>query len=297
LTGPVPGIALPILPCTNNRYFMIFPDRSVIADCVDTADPLGQGGTINSSRGAEPSRASYTFVNSANPVLPQVQVVTDANESVLSVYFFQYDPDTFVQTTQYACMLAECNGITLGPVTTNTDLGPENPVLIRNVTFDGTVLSGLNSDGTPTQTTATLKASFTTVYFVDASSPLRFPPPTPCSVDYNVIAIDVLSGPFNFCSGPGGLSVSDGGSGDRDYLINDDSGYSITVRVRTGALAAVEYISPVNQTFRCDGDCVGVAISDHTVTFTNLVLHEAQDFPRPGPRTATLNSGPLTFPP
>ena len=297
LVGAVPGIALPILPCANNKYFMIFPDRSVIADCVDAADPLGLGGTISSARGAEPSRANYTFVNSANPVLPQVQVVTDANDSVVSVYFFQYDPETFEQTTQYACMLAECNGITLGAVTTNTDLGPDSPVLIRNVTFDGTVLSGLNPDGTPTNTTATLKASFTTVYYVDPFSPLTFPPLTPCAGGYDTIAIEVLSGPFNFCSGAGSLLASDLGNGDIDYVINDDFGYSITVRVRAGVLAGVDYVSPVNQTFRCEADCMGIAISDRTVTFTNTVLHEVQDFPRPGPRTATLNSGALTFPP
>ena len=303
LLGAIPGVSLPVLPCANNKYFLILPDRSVIADCVDTTDPLGLGGTINSLRGAEPSRATYTFVNGANPVLPQVQVVTDANDSVVSVYFFEYDPNTFLQTRQYACMLDECNGVTLGNVTTNTDLGPENPVLIRNVTFDGTVLSGLNPDGAPTHTAATLKASFTTVYYADPNAPLTFPPLVPCSSGYDSIGIAVLSGPFNFCSAPASRLASDLGNGDADYLINDDSGYSITVRVRAAALASVEYISPVNQTFRCDADCAGVVISEpdvsgqRTVTFTHAVLHEAQEFPRPGPRTATLNSGALSFPP
>jgi hypothetical protein len=301
--GAIPGIALPILPCSNNRFFMIFPDRNVIADCVDVADPLSLGGTINSSRGAAPSRAIYTFVNSANPVFPQVQVVTDANDSIVSVYFFQYDPDTFEQITQYACMLSECNGVTLGAVTTNTDLGPENPVLIRNVTFDGTVLTGFNPDGTPANFTATLKASFTTVYYIDPNAPLLFPPLTPCTGGYDTIAINVLSGPFNFCSRPGSLLASDLGNGDLDYLINDDVGYSITVHVRAGALAGVDYVSPVNQTFRCETDCMGIALSgpdgsgNRTVTFTNTVLHEQQDFRRPGPRTATLDSGALTFSP
>jgi hypothetical protein len=303
VVGAIPGIALPILPCSNNRFFMIFPDRSVIADCVDVADPLALGGTINSSRGAEPSRATYTFVNSAKPTLPQVQVVTDANDSIVSVYFFQYDPDTFEQITQYHCMLAECNGITLGAVTKNTDLGPENPVLIRNVTFDGTVLAGLNPAGIPINATATLKASFTTVYYVDPNAPLVFPPLMPCAGGYDTIAIDVLSGPFNFCSPPGSLLASDLGNGDLDYLINDDVGYSITVHVRAGALAGIDYVSPVNQTFRCEVDCTGVALSgpdgpgNRTVTFTHVVLHELQDFPRPGPRTAILNSGSLTFSP
>ena len=155
----------------------------------------------------------------------------------------------------------------------------------------------------PTHAVATLKASFTTVYYVDPNAPLAFPPLVPCSSGYDSIGIAVLSGPFNFCSAPASRLASDLGNGDADYLINDDSGYSITVRVRAAALASVEYISPVNQTFRCDADCAGVVISEpdvsgqRTVTFTHAVLHEAQEFPRPGPRTATLNSGALSFPP
>lgn len=86
LVGAIPGVALPVLPCDNNKYYVILADRTVIGDCVDAFDPLGLGGTIVSPRGAEPSRAVYLYGNSGstNPRRPQLEVVTDANDSLVS---------------------------------------------------------------------------------------------------------------------------------------------------------------------------------------------------------------------
>ncbi|WP_129774432.1 hypothetical protein [Peristeroidobacter soli] len=306
LRGAIPGVELPVLPCSTNKFFVVLADNTVIAQCVDAFDPLNIGGTLNTSRGATPSRAVYAFADTsgADPAYPQVELVTDGNDSVVSVYFFQYDPATLIPTVRFACEAEACNGITLGPVTVNTDLGPDMPVLVRNVSFANTTLSGMTESGAPTGTTATLKASFTTVYFVDPNTPLVFPALAGCDPASDTVAIDVLSGPFNFCSAEANRTTSVLDNGDQKLEMFDDQSFApIEVILRAGAVVSVTYSSPVSQAFRCDADCDGVSVSlpdtlgHRTVTFAGTVLHEVQSFPRPGTRTTTLNGGPLVFPP
>lgn len=304
LMGAIPGVPLPVLPCDDNRFFVILEDRSVVADCVDTFDPLGIGGTLNNVRGGVPSRAQYRFSNGASPTNARVELVTDANDSVLSVYFADSDPETFVTRRRFVCQGSECNGITLGPVTVNTDLGPDNPVLVRNVTMDDTLLSGINADGTPTNTSATLKASFTTVYYVDPFDPLEFPPLEDCPSGSDPISITVHSGSFNFCSNPADRGVFVQGDGTIELFMPDANYFTpISVLVRGGVVTQVDFDSNVNQRYRCMGNCTGVTISEpdefgnRTLTFDGTVLNETQTFPLPGPRTAVLSGGPLVFPP
>lgn len=306
LMGAIPGVELPVLPCTNNKFFVILDDNTVFAQCVDAFDPLNIGGTLNSSRGAAPSRAVYGFADTsgANPAYPQVQLVTDGNDSVMSVYFFQYDPETLIPTIRFACQAEACTGITLGPVTVNTDLGPDMPVLVRNVSFDDTVLSGMTETGAPTGTSARLRASFTTVYFVDPYSPLMFPPLADCIPTADTVSIDVHTGPFNFCSVAANRTASTLANADLRLSMPDNQSFApITVILRGGSVVSVRYNSPVNQSFLCDVDCQGVTVSEpddlgrRAVTFTATVLHEVQSFPLPGTRTATLNSGAILFPP
>ncbi len=229
--------------------------------------------------------------------------MTDGNDSVVSVYFFQYDPATLIPTIRFACEGEACNGITLGPVTVNTDLGPELPVLVRNVSFANTILSGRTETGAPTNTTAMLKASFTTVYFVDPNTPLVFPSLADCDPASDTVSIDVLSGPFNFCSAAANRMTSAPAVADVKLEMLDDQSFApIEVILRAGSVVSVIYNSPVSQAFRCDVDCDGVTVSlpdnlgRRIVTFADTVLYEVQSFPLPGRRTATLNGSPIVFP-
>ncbi len=306
LASAIPGVELPVLPCTTNKFFVILEDNTVIAQCVDAFDPLNLGGTLNNTRGAAPSRAVYVFSNSSgvDPASPRVEVVMDGNDRVLSVYFSQYEPGTFTTNLRYACEAEACNGVTLGPVTVNTDLGPDYPVLVRNVTLTDTILAGMTEGGAPTTTSATLKASFTTVYFVDPYAPLLFPPLEDCNPGSATVSVEVDSGPFNFCSAEANRWTSLPNDTDLRLDTRDDQTFSpIEVTLRGESVVTVNYNSPVNQSFRCVDECVGVTVSPpdslgrRTVTFENTVLYEAQSFPRPGTRTATLNSGPIEYPP
>jgi hypothetical protein len=306
LMGAIPSVQLPVLPCDHNKFYAILEDNTVIGQCVDAFDPLNVGGTINQLRGAEPARAVYAFNNSSgiDPAYPQVELVMDGNDSVVSVYFFQYDPETFIPSMQFACEGAECNGITLGPVTVNTDLGPEYPVLIRNVTFDDTVLSGMTLTGEPTGTAATLRASFTTVYFTDPFAPVLYPPLADCDPASVTVSVEVHSGSFNFCSSEAFRLASTTGESDVKLEMYDDGTFApIELTLRDDAVVSVIFHSSVGSSFSCSATCEGVSVStpdelgQRTVSFANTVLYEVQSFPRPGPRTATLDGGPIAFPP
>jgi hypothetical protein len=184
----------------------------------------------------------------------------------------------------------------------NTDLGPDLPVFVRNVTLANTILSGMTATGAPTNTTATLKAAFTTVYFVDPNTPLLFPSLVACAPASDTLAINVLSGPFNFCSAAANRTASVPPDADLKLEMLDNQTFaSIEVILRAGSVVSVTYNSPVSQVFRCNSDCNGVTVSPpdnlgrRTLTFAGTVLHEVQSFPLPGPWTTTLNSGPIVF--
>jgi hypothetical protein len=161
----------------------------------------------------------------------------------------------------------------------------------------------MTETGMPTNTTAVLKASFTTVYFVDPNTPFVFPPLADCDPASDRVSIDVLSGPFNFCSAQADRMASAPDGADLKLEMFDIQSFApIEVIVRAGSVVSVTYNSPVSQAFRCDADCAGVKVSPpddlgrRTLTFTDTVLHEVQSFPLPGTRAATLNGGPIVFP-
>lgn|GEM_PF-3367921 len=306
LLGAIPGIALPILPCDNNRYHVILEDRIVIGDCVDAVDPLNFGGTLALIFGAEPPRGRYRFINSGSthPNRPSVEMVTDANTSVLSVYFSTIDPNTSEPDLRYVCQGAGCNGIVLGLLTESDVQGPGLPVFVRDITFDNTVLREITADGAATGMVATLEAAFTTVYFADPSSNMRFPSLSSCQPGTDAVSIAPdIAGAFNFCSDPIERRAFDLGDDTLQLLATNDLQEPITIDLHAGAIVRVSYRNfQVNQRYICSIDCAGVIVSPpaadgtRTVQLDGTVLHEEQTFPLPGPRTLTLNSGDLVFP-
>ncbi|HEY0943587.1 MAG TPA: hypothetical protein VGE08_26110 [Steroidobacter sp.] len=307
LGGAIPGVELPVLPCAHNKYFVILDDNSVVAECVDTFDPFSIGGTMSALRGVTPSRAIYRFSSSSSidPTFPQLELVMDGNDSLVSVYFYRYDPETFVPDVRFACEAEACNGITLGSVTVNTSLGPDYPVLVRDVTFADTILSGMTESGAPTGAAAKLRAAVTTVYYVDPYAPFLHPPLEDCDPTSATVSVDVHSGPFNFCSAEAiryAFMLND--TDLRLEATEDRTLAPLQVDLRGESVLRVYYNNGmINQSFHCELDCEGVTVSPpdslgrRTVTFDGTVLHEDQSFPRPGTRTATFTGGPIVFPP
>jgi hypothetical protein len=306
LMGPIPGVAIPVLPCDHNKFIVILPERRVAAECVEASDPLNLGGTLSHTVGATPSRAVYTLrATSKDPARPQLEVVMDANDRLLSVYFSERVPGASTIASRFACETTACNGVTLGPVTVDTDvLGPDQPVMVRTATFDDTVLPGLAEDGSPTDTFATLDASFTMVYWVDPYNPFLYPPLAPCRAGSDAISVEAFSGPFNFCTAPNRRRAVARAGGDIELNTTDDdgSGRRVVILMRGGDVVSVTLNTQLNEQLSCTATCTGITVSppdasnNVAVTFDGTVLYEVQSFPRPGERTVTLRSGPLLFP-
>ncbi len=309
LKSAVPNIVLPVLPCTDNRFDLILPDRTVQAACVPPTDPLSLGGTLSGTFGADPSRALYAFydVNNTANSYTQVDLTMDADNGVVQVLAYTYDPNTGTASDRFYCQLADCANITLGPVTVNTDLGPDNPVEIRNISFADTPMAGLDDSG-PTGLTAKLEGSFTLVYYVDPYNPLLFPTLADCMGGSDTLTATAGPNSFNFCSAAANRAAYGLAGGGLNFSLIDDSYYS-PINVFTdasGNVTQASYSSTVNETYLCLNDCSGITVSaaapdgSRTLTFDGAVLHEAlyiePKFYLKGERTVTFSGPPLSFP-
>ncbi len=310
LAGAVPGITLPTLPCVNNRFFVIFEDRSVTGDCVDANDPLNIGGTFGGVVG--PGREGYTFANSATtlPEYPRFEIVLDYSTpepTVASVFYVDNDPDTGGIRNRYVCQTATCNGATVGPITVNTGAG--FPIEVVPFTLDGTVLTGLNEDGSATGATVTVRASL--VALRDPSQVVMYPHLTDCAPEADAIAARTADAEFNLCVPQNDIdngflyrASTDLGNGDIQLAMGSDTGDQIIVNLHNDVLVeALVGLASTGEQFRCSTDCVGVTVSaadgagQRTVSFANSALRRIQSFPLPGDRTLTLSSGGLVIPP
>ncbi|HVY06765.1 MAG TPA: hypothetical protein VHB46_12380 [Burkholderiales bacterium] len=300
----------PPLNCLDNRFFLTLPDTSIVADCVSTdTGPVAISGTRSEMAGL--TRDKYHFANDGSTpqppqtASPEVNVVLDSNSSIVSIAFKQRDPNTGEVVDNFACQFAACNGVTLGPITVQTKFGLD--FLVRNITMNGTILSGINPDSTLTGTTATLDASFTLVYFRDPNLPAHYPVPVSCSPGFVSIMMTAAPGAtFNACYQPP-LLIQDLGGGDsliafRNFNAIDQ--VQIDLTLHNGVPASISAnVQGTGETFACSTDCTGVVLSVPdsngalTVTFSGTVLHLVQSFPLPGNITLTLNGGPIAASP
>ncbi len=308
LTSAVPGVVLPPLPCTSNRYFLVKPDRSVIAACVD-ADPVGIGlpGPDAQSRGL--SRLAWTFRDSSGTFAPQQIEVALEGDTVISVLTWEFDTVTNQPKGLYKCRRSDCNGVTLGaPIVDSTTIGI--PVTLRTIALNDTQLKEVNPDGSLSSTSvALLKASFDTL-LIFPTEPINN---LACDGSGNKVVVQVsgTTPAFDACppADPQGFSgfVSAGTEANGDisasirYLSVTANGSTlvdgVTIRFDgLGTVVDVQFVSHYNDRFQCSGAaCSGVAVSppdglgQRTITFSNTVLQELETGALLGDRTATLN--------
>lgn len=309
LTGPIPGVALPVLPCDTNRFFVVLPDRSVVAACVDPDQyGFGIGAYLGDFQGVGPSRVQYQYgvPDYIDPTRPKVTVVTDANDAVLAVQFVDFEPDTYTPRRIYGCRLETCNGITLGDVTENVDvLGA--PILIRTVAFQNTLLAGYDEEGNETGDRVELIASLNTAYFDWVANgymdPIEFPPPGICGSGDVAIAGDADGTAFDLCLTSTGSAFE---LPNRDILLaaGDSGTDSLRLLLRDGAIAQAT-VSIRNQRldFICNGGsgCDGITVSApgddgrRTLQFDSPILYEALLDRITGTRSMSLDGGSVTF--
>ena len=173
LTAPAPGVVLPPLPCADNRFFLVLPGNTVVADCVsNTVVDLGLTGTFGTQQG-QTDFAVYPFFNSdgSNGLPPsdpptKVFAVLDGG-TLVNVTVTRTDPATGVLNLDYKCRGSTCNGVTIGAPVLNSDSGFN--ATLRRITFDATDLAAVNADGSlAAGPTAKLTGSFTAVFIATA---------------------------------------------------------------------------------------------------------------------------------
>jgi hypothetical protein len=316
LRGAIPGIALPILPCGNNRFIMVFADRSTVGRCTDPElNQLGSPGVFNDFIGVAPTRSAYEArpLVDTDPTIASIFFVTDEAGAVLAIQFRDVNPDTLEVRRRYVCKDAACLGsITSGPGTVEDTLfGPSFPYTVRTFTFADATLARVDDNGVPTGEVATLKsASFATVTFAP-DPPYAYPAATSCNVgEESLAAVSDSAASFNACLQPGGWGV-DPSFPDVINLnaFDANSVASIGVVVRNDQVVRIEFNESgvIPRGFTCPVACAGVTVSPpdsngiRTVTFTNTVVNEpffvsseANRATLTGPRSLTLN-GTLSF--
>jgi hypothetical protein len=198
--------------------------------------------------------------------------------------------------------------VTIGPRTTNNSAG--FPIQVFNITFDNTVLTGVNQTAGATGHSSTLRASFTVLR--DPSASVSYPPQDPCMQPADTIAATGFgAASFNLCmpdndivNGLINREAYDMGGGDLQLLLRSDMWDQIVFFLHNGALVEVTaQLSSTGEYFRCAGACPGVTVSApdgqgrRTVGFSNAVLYRVESFPRPGDRTLKLTGTGLVVPP
>ncbi|QAZ40718.1 hypothetical protein C1M51_15495 [Methylibium sp. Pch-M] len=301
LTLPAPGPAIPVLPCDNNRYALVYPDFSFAAECVDASDPFGIGGMFGGNAGLP--RTGFGFGGALS--------VYVENGELLSITALRpyTDPGTG-QPVVFKCVGAECAGAVLGEPELNYDYGPE--LTLRSLTLSGVQLRALNADGTPATLTeaATLQGSFLTIEYID---PAEFSPqPNDCLGTTDHFFAQVSFGAqavTDICPAPGGKTATAYAAGDLDVVL---FGYApvgvnprVDLQIRGGVATRIEVSggSYSGGNFLCDGDCSNVVVGapngagERSVTFNGAVLREIEPAGLPGTRTMSLTGSFVTPPP
>lgn len=312
LTGPAPSIELPVLPCTDNRYFVIFSNNSALGDCIAPNDPFQLGATIGGSGG--PGRMRISFDGQQGETGRVEIVVNRTTSEPIYVYFYTADPDTGEILSRYLCQFAECNGVTWGAGRIDTTRG--FPLELRTITLENTMLEGIDEDGNPTGATAVVRASGLGLFDPNEADPPEpeYPPLTDCDPTADTVSVMGPTGEFNLCIPPNDLDNGlvyriqyDLGGGNIQLFFYNDFGDSLTVDLANGAvLDAFTTLGSTGETFNCIEVCTGITVTgpddtgQYTVSFSSTVLRFV-DFsggpPIPNSRTLTLTSGDLVVPP
>jgi hypothetical protein len=301
LTGPPPSIELPVLPCADNRFFLIVSNNSAVGDCVRPEDPFQLGASVGG-----PQTVGRDSVNVSGQSFGSFSIVVDSvspEHPAVSVYYRDSDPETSESRYRFLCRFAECNGLTWGsaePVTTSGF-----PLETRKISLDKTMMVGINDDGTPNGLTATLSYSGVAVFQQNYS--FSYPPLMDCDPTADTVSVGAFNGEFNLClpAAADWRSQFDQGNGFVQIALYDDVfNQVVSISLLNGGLDRLSIQPPgIGETYSCTTDCAGVTVNgpdadgQYVVSFSRTVVHRDEAFPLPSDRTLTLTSGDIVIPP
>lgn len=295
LTLPIPGVSLPVLPCDNNRYALVLPDRSVDAACVDTDDPIGVGGVMGGAAGLP--RVGFSLGGA-------LQIYVVDNQVTRITYLRPYAPAGGSAPIYFECQAEDCAGAVFGPATINSDLGVD--LTIRDLSLTGISLQAVNADGSAAAgvAPATLQGKFTTITYIDPSE--ISPPPNDCAgtTDRFVAQPDYRAEAVPICPLPG----------DTRTLAQDDGSLAISVigfvplgsnpllslTARDGVALQITLIASGEFTCSpCTQASVGApnAQGERVVSFQGTLLKEVGPAGLPGDHAMTLTGSFVAPPP
>lgn len=175
LQAAAPGIELPGLPCTANRFYLIDEVlRSAEGYCA-TGDDFGLG-TAGQSLASGATRRRYTFNDGAGG--PSLEVVVQGS-AVASVLVYATDAATGAALPRFRCVDAGCTGASLGAPTVDQSLGV--PVVLQPIRLERAVLAAVQGDGS-----ITVEAGLTGFHVDDPNAlPMQ---PLPCAAGAGGVA-------------------------------------------------------------------------------------------------------------
>lgn len=312
LVGPPPSIEMPVLPCTDNRYFVILSTHRVIGDCINPNAPLQYPASRGLAKGHD--RLAVTFEGAEADTGTMSIVVDRTTFAAIYLYFYVRDPQTNEVTKRFVCYAEACTGVTWGAPVNDNSKGPT--VVLRTITLDNTPLVGMDNDANPTGETAVVKMSALTFFAQTISNPaekppLVYPPLVDCDPSTDTVSATGPEGEFNLCMPQNGATsyrgAFDQGEGYLLLQYTNDAVDRIQVTLLNGALYEARVVlASTKETFVCTPpNCSGLTVSGpdpaggYVVAFSNTVLRvpDVVTDPPQHPRTLTLTSGDLILPP
>lgn len=312
LRSGAPGIPLPGVPCTSNRFYLIH-EATRTAEGYCAPDDFGIGAS-GQSLPSGTSRRTYTFNDGVGG--PSIEVVTQGTTLVRALVYTT-DPDTGAATPRYQCRGGGCVGVTLGATTVDQSLGV--PIVLQPIRFDRAVLASVLPDGSLSATDAVTVEATLTGYHIDDPSALPLQP-LPCAPGAPVVASlpSDRAQPIAVCEPAdtqgftlrstfvddvGNLVMSLSG------LLTDGaggyaSGNAITVTVSPAAAVLSVTFDEINgPRYQCSAAaCTGILVSapngngERTISFSNTSLQEMGTGGLVADRVTLLNGTMLAAP-
>lgn len=308
LRTAVPGIDLPGLPCTSNRYYLIHEAALTAEGYCATPDDFGLGGS-GQSQPSGATRRVYTFGDGAGG--PSIEVVVQG-DSVLRALVYTTDPDTGAAIARYQCRDGGCSGITIGTPTVDQSLGV--PVVLRTIRFARATLAAVLPDGSLSATDpVVVDAELRGLYVYDPAALPLLPLACGASAPAVSVAPSDQAQPIAVCEPDDSQGFqlrsttldADGNTvfGIANLLTDGAGGYvsgnSLSVALTPGgALAYVVFDLFNGPRFRCDSAaCTGITVGapdgagERSVAFAGTTLREQGTAGLPADRTVSLGGG------
>lgn len=308
LRTAIPGIELPALACTTNRFYLIDEAALTAAGWCTSPDEFGLGAS-GFSQASGSTRRTYTFSDGAGG--PSIELVLQG-DTVLRALVYTTDPDTGLPVARYQCRDGGCSRITVGPATTDTSLGV--PVVLRPIRLERAVLPAVLADGSLSTTASiTVDGSFTGYHVNDPSALPLLPVACAAGAPVTTATTSESATPVTVCDpddaqgfqlrstsldADGNLVFSAAG------LLSDGagsfaSGNSVVVALTPGGTVAYAFFDAFNgPRYACSGSaCSGITVGmpdangERTVQFSATTLREQGTAGLPADRTVGLAGG------